>query len=111
MEAVQQFIDDPQARDVEVKEVFTPAMWAELRELMKARDWGGLDETEARWLSDFSSRKIISGFMKDKTLGEKRLASMPDRYTNTINTVRTAHPPLPPRRALGSACSAALARL
>eukprot|EP00966_Prymnesium_polylepis_P335546 7390902-Prymnesium_polylepis.3 len=93
-------------------------MWTELRELMKARDWGGLDETEARWLSDFSSRKIISGFMKDKTLGEKRLASMPDRYTNTINTVRgppVAQParlifPIrsnPLRRARGSARSAA----
>jgi len=87
MEAVQQFIDDPQARDAPVREVFTPAMWAELRELMKERGWSGIEETEARWQSDFSTRKIISGFMKDKTLGDKRLASMPDRYTNTINTL------------------------
>lgn len=53
--------------------------------------WAGLAETEAFWQSDFSSRKIISGFMKDSSLGSKRLASMPDRYTNTINTVVSAH--------------------
>ena len=40
--------------------------------------------------SDFAGRKIISGFMKDKELGEKRLASMPDRVTNTINTLGDA---------------------
>lgn len=40
--------------------------------------------------SDFAGRKIISGFMKDKELGEKRLASMPDRVTNTINTLGEA---------------------
>ena len=32
-----------------------------------------------------AGRKIISGFMKDKELGKKRLMSMPDRTTNTIN--------------------------
>ena len=36
------------------------------------------------WQASFSQRKIISGFMKDRSLGEKRLASMPDRVTNTV---------------------------
>jgi len=37
------------------------------------------------WESDFQNRKIVSGFLKDPSLGSKRLASMPDRITNTIN--------------------------
>ena len=42
---------------------------------------------KARWDSDYKHRKIISGFIKDKAIGKKRLASMPDRYTNTISTL------------------------
>lgn len=87
MEAVQRFIDSPGDRDVKVKEVFTPTMWAELKQLMVEHNWSGIDETEAKWLSDFSSRTIINGFIKDKSIGEKRLVSMPDRYTNSIDTV------------------------
>ena len=68
-----------------VSRVFTPGMWAELKELMLARGWSGVDQVEAAWSNDFAQRKIISSFMKDKALGEKRLASMPDRITNTIN--------------------------
>uniref|UniRef100_A0A7S0EEX2 Endonuclease/exonuclease/phosphatase domain-containing protein n=1 Tax=Phaeocystis antarctica TaxID=33657 RepID=A0A7S0EEX2_9EUKA len=85
MEGVQSFIDQPGERDVPVSEVFTPAMWAELKALMTTQGWGGVEETEAMWQASFGQRKIISGFMKDRSLGEKRLASMPDRVTNTIN--------------------------
>jgi len=85
MENVQGYIDAPGVRDVPVSSVFTPAMFGELKTLMAARSWPGLDEVEQRWKDDFAQRKIISGFMKDKALGDKRLASMPDRYTNTIN--------------------------
>jgi hypothetical protein len=83
---VQDFISSPAARDVAVDSVFTPAMYAELRALMAARGWTGLAKVDEIWSSDFSKRKIISGFMLDKSLGDKRLASMPDRVTNTINT-------------------------
>jgi len=85
MEGVQSFIDQPGERDVPVSQVFTPAMWAELKALMRAQGWSGVDETDALWQSSFGQRAIISGFMKDRSLGEKRLASMPDRVTNTIN--------------------------
>ena len=34
-------------RDVPVSQVFTPAMWAELKALMTAQGWGGVEETEA----------------------------------------------------------------
>ena len=45
------------------------------------------------WLQSFGGRPIISAFMKDRSIGEKRLTSMPDRVTNTA---RRAHPePLP----------------
>ena len=33
-----------------------------------------------------SAMPIISGFMKDEEIGLKRLMSMPDRFTNTVNT-------------------------
>jgi len=85
MTDVQAFIDAPAERDVAVSSVFTDAMWTDLKAEMAGRGWSGLEETEAVWRGDFSARKIISGFMKDGSLGEKRLASMPDRYTNTIN--------------------------
>ena len=64
-------------------------MWAELKALMTTQGWD-VAATEQLWASDFAGRKIISGFMKDKELGEKRLASMPDRVTNTINTLGDA---------------------
>jgi hypothetical protein len=85
MVAVQQFIDSPGDRDVPVCQVFTPQMFAKLQEAMVAEGWQGVDKVVSLWLTDFSSRKIISGFLKDKDIGSKRLASMPDRFTNTIN--------------------------
>ena len=83
---VQDFIAAPGDKDVAVSQVFTETMFSELHASMKQEGWPGIDETKARWDSDFKNRKIISGFMKDKTLGDKRLASMPDRTTNTILT-------------------------
>ena len=82
---VEEFISAPGARDVPVGSIFTNSMWAELKTEMAGLGWSGLDAVEQIWNDDFSKRKIISGFMKDKSLGDKRLASMPDRYTNTIN--------------------------
>mmetsp|Transcript_75501 Transcript_75501/g.125891 ORF Transcript_75501/g.125891 Transcript_75501/m.125891 type:complete len:569 (-) Transcript_75501:750-2456(-) len=86
MEHVQEFVDAPGERDVAVSEVFTPARWLELKALMSSEGWAGLEETQARWQSDLMHRKIISGFLKDSSIGEKRLASMPDRVSNTIKT-------------------------
>ena len=90
-----------------VSQVFSDEMWTEFKALMVAQGWD-VEATEALWASDFSKvrqrqarsavpgrlaprsalplttpgsgqRKIISGFMKDAALGEKRFASMPDR--------------------------------
>jgi hypothetical protein len=87
MTDVQNFINDPGTDDVVIGSVFTPSMHGELKELMQAQGWEGLDAVQEIYEKDFSQRQIIAGFMKDATLGKKRLASMPDRITNTINTV------------------------
>lgn len=95
MRGVEQFILEPGARDVPVGSVFSDAMFAELRERMDAEGWAGVPETEALWRSDFRERKIISGFLRDGTLGKKRLASMPDRFTNTITAADGSSHPRP----------------
>jgi len=87
MEDVQGFIENPGDRDVPVCAVFSDSMFTELKELMLDHGWDQkhVQETEAHWEGEYRDRRIISGFMKDSTIGSKRLASMPDRITNTIN--------------------------
>ena len=53
MQGVESFIDQPGERDVPVSQVFTPAMWAELKVLMRAQGWSGVDETDALWQASF----------------------------------------------------------
>lgn len=107
MNDVQEFIDSPSNdQDVEVRSVFPDALFEELASMMSAEGWGGIEETRKLWRDDFSQRKIMSGFLKDKQLGAKRLASMPDRLTNTVNlfgggvscrptVINNYEPPLP----------------
>ena len=80
------FIESPGERDTTVETVFTPAMFEELKALMAAEGWD-VEAVTAQWNSEYKHRKIISGFLKDKAIGAKRLASMPDRITNTINVM------------------------
>lgn len=81
---IEDFLENPGDRDVLVSSVFTPTMLDELdQRLTGTAQWSSV---RSYWESDFSQRKIIEGFMKDPILGSKRLASMPDRVTNTINT-------------------------
>jgi|MDSY01.1.fsa_nt_gb hypothetical protein len=86
MEDVSTFINDPGQQDVPVSSVFTPDMFEELMASMKEAGWEGLDQVRGRWDAEYKDRKIITEFIKDPVIGKKRLASMPDRYTNTINT-------------------------
>jgi len=86
MVAVGELIDAPGERDVPVRSVFTQPMFEKLKASMAAQGWAGIDAVEEVWESDLASRPIVSGFLKDKEIGAKRLASMPDRFTNTINT-------------------------
>lgn len=79
MEDVSSFINAPGDRDVKVSDVFTDAMFADLVNTMNEYGWTGVAETQTRWESEYKNRKIITEFIKDGTLGKKRLASMPDR--------------------------------
>jgi len=85
MSDVEEFIRNPGDSDVPVHEVFTDVMFAELAKRMTAHGWDGVEETKEFWVNDFRNRRIVSGFIQDGVLGMKRLASMPDRVTNTIN--------------------------
>ena len=51
-----------------------------------------MEEAAKIWVEEYSERKIISGFLKDKLVGSKRLISMPDRVTNTITTGDDVNP-------------------
>jgi hypothetical protein len=86
MKNVSSFIEQPGSYDIAVEQVFTDKMFEELAAKMTKAGWTGVAETRQYWQSDYKSRKIISGFIKDSKLGKKRLASMPDRVTNTIKT-------------------------
>eukprot|EP01104_Vermistella_antarctica_P012747 TRINITY_DN374_c0_g2_i1.p1 TRINITY_DN374_c0_g2~~TRINITY_DN374_c0_g2_i1.p1 ORF type:complete len:590 (-),score=204.69 TRINITY_DN374_c0_g2_i1:306-2075(-) len=87
MEGVELAMDSPGAIDVPVGAVFDRVKALALAEEMKKAGWEGVDEVMTIYDKDMSLRRIISGFLKDKSLGDKRLASMPDRVTNTINVV------------------------
>jgi len=86
MEDVENFVEAPGDTDVPVGEVFTPAMFDELDALMTAQGWDCAEQCRAAYAS-LAERTIIAGFMKDAELGNKRLMSMPDRMTNTIDLV------------------------
>ena len=82
MSDVESFLESPGDRDIPVSQVFADEMFTKLETRMNKVGWPSV---RSYWENDFRNRNIISGFMKDKVLGNKRLASMPDRITNTIN--------------------------
>jgi hypothetical protein len=86
MQNVSKFMESPGEFDVQVKDILSEDIINALMSEMTAIGWEGISETKAMWDSDYKNRKIISEFIQDGTLGKKRLASMPDRVTNTINT-------------------------
>jgi len=86
---VEKFLEKPGDKDIQVREVFTPEMFKKLDARMTQVGW---QSVQSYWENDFSKRNIISGFMKDPLLGSKRLASMPDRITNTINVEGSSEP-------------------
>lgn len=89
MSDVETFLESPGERDVNVSEVFPDDMFSKLETRMLGCGWPSV---RGHWEDDFRNRKIINGFMKDSLLGSKRLASMPDRITNTINVAGTDEP-------------------
>ena len=87
MKKVSEFIQDPGSNDVFVKKIITDKMYTQLETAMRDAGWEGVDDMRQMWLNDYKNRRSITGFIKDDLIGKKRLASMPDRVTNTINTV------------------------
>merc|ERR1719191_2457460 len=64
MADAQRFIDEPTAeQDVEVAAIFPEALFEELATSMSTEGWGGVEETRDLWKTDYSKRKIISGFL------------------------------------------------
>ena len=78
--------DVPAKKDVLVSQIFTEQMYAKLKTEMAAMKWAGIDKVDKMWRDDWSKRKSISEFLKDPQIGLKRLVSMPDRVTNTIQS-------------------------
>lgn len=84
MEDVEKFIIDPGDNDVRVDQLFTEAMFRSVMAKMEELQLKGLPTVRRMWESNYRSRKVVSQFLKDAEIGKKRLASMPDRVTNTI---------------------------
>jgi hypothetical protein len=84
MKGVEDFIESPE-QDFQIDRVFSEAMFLDLCVELRAQHIPGLDQLEVYWREDFSRRMAIAGYLKDKSIGVKRLASMPDRITNTIH--------------------------
>jgi len=87
MTGVDAALEDPKM-DVAVRTVFTDAMFADLRTALKKagiaeEDLGAVDNV---WRNDLCKRTLVTGFLRDRVLGKKRLISMPDRVSNTIRT-------------------------
>jgi len=76
------FLENPGDKDIPVKDVFTEEMFTKLDTRLTGVGWTSV---RSYWEKEFQDRNIVSGFLKDPLLGSKRLASMPDRITNTIN--------------------------
>jgi len=85
MVQVEQFIENTKGTfDIPVSEVFTEELFTKLdARIVNDAGWNSVRDY---WDLDFKNRKILSSFLKDPLLGSKRLASMPDRITNTIHT-------------------------
>jgi hypothetical protein len=87
MQKVAKAITTPESSglDVPVSSIFTDEMFDQLKEKLSAAGIEHLDDMTKYWQDNFRGRKVISEFLKDKAIGSKRLASYPDRYTNTIS--------------------------
>jgi hypothetical protein len=86
MTDVQTLIDAPGSRDFKVCEVITDDMMGEVIQALTGHGCNGVEDLMHVWRTEYKERYAISGFLKDKAIGSKRLISMPDRISNTINS-------------------------
>lgn len=92
MKTYEELITTPKENDVPIINLFRQEMFEELMEACRTRD----DVTEAnisfvrsRW-TELQSKLIVSGFIKDKSIADRRLTSQPDLATNTIDIGRAS---------------------
>lgn len=84
MKKFQTFIEN-RDNDFCINQILTQKMFDELcKEMLMARI-EGVESLKILWTDEFSPRMAIHQFLMDDTIGTKRLASMPDRITNTIH--------------------------
>ena len=83
MTAVQNFVDNPNS-DVEIREIFTEQMFSDLCNEMSRCEIKEIGLIQKLWTDEYRGLRAIRGFLLDTKIGAKRLASMPDRITNTI---------------------------
>ena len=88
MANAQRFVDTPGAKDVRVDEVFTDAMFAELRAAMGAMQpaWTGVDEVAEIWATELSQRKIVSGFLKDRGRSGDEIGTLGEASPQTLKS-------------------------
>lgn len=84
MKDVEGFMEEPGEDDRTVEEIFDDDKFQALKAKMAEAGMDGLPTVQRMWDEDYRHRHIVSEFMKDKLIGSKRLASMPDRVSNTI---------------------------
>ena len=87
MNDVQRCLDNPAQHDVPLGQIFTPKMFQELMSELANHGTPNLGDLESVWCQELASRKSITEYLKDQSLGEKRLISMPDRMTSTLKSV------------------------
>ena len=72
-------------RDLQINQIFTDGMFAELIFELHGQNISGLDDLQTYWAREFRLQMAIEDFLKNSSIGLKRLVSLPDRITNTIN--------------------------
>lgn len=73
--------------DLPIHDVFSDALFSELSSLMHSEGWTGIQKVERVWRQDLRHRRIVSEFLQDREISTKRLVSMPDRITGSIEVV------------------------
>jgi hypothetical protein len=86
MQFVQNTMDSPGEMNVPISDLMTASMIEELAARLNEAKFADVEDAVSLWNAEYQGRSIIEGFMKDKLIGTKRLMSMPDRTTNTLNT-------------------------
>ena len=84
MRKVEAFLSDKES-DVPVFRVFTDDMYDALtKRLQSAGTSDASLAAVARFWATLRDRPLLSGFLRDREIGKKRLVSMPDRVSNTV---------------------------